>query len=62
VIVVGPAALVSPNARSVPMILTRRSFKRRKDNNFQNNGWLYGQDGDGVPSVTPKRVAENAAA
>ena len=37
-------------------------FKSRKDNNFQYNDWLYGQDGDGVPSVTAKRVAEKAAA
>src|SRR6476469_6558936 len=26
-------------------------FKSRKDNDFQYNDWLYGQDGDGVPAV-----------
>ena len=28
-------------------------FKSRKDNDFQYNDWLYGQEGDGVPSVKP---------
>ena len=49
---------VSGLARTLRNLL----FKSRKDNNFQYNDWLYGQDGDGVPSVTAKRVAEKAAA
>ncbi|HEX9227180.1 MAG TPA: hypothetical protein VF885_11080 [Arthrobacter sp.] len=28
-----------------------RVVKSRKDNDFQYNDWLYGQDGDGVPAV-----------
>ncbi|MGX9901374.1 hypothetical protein ACW0JT_18555 [Arthrobacter sp. SA17] len=49
---------VSGLARTLRNLL----FKSRKDNNFQYNDWLYGQDGDGVPDVTPKRVSEVAAA
>ncbi|MNR58691.1 3-hydroxybenzoate 6-hydroxylase [compost metagenome] len=49
---------VSGLARTLRNLL----FKSRKDNNFQYNDWLYGQDGDGVPPVAPKRVSEAAAA
>ncbi len=39
-------------------------FKSRKDNDFQYNDWLYGQDGDGVPAARAARtrVAEPVSA
>jgi hypothetical protein len=49
---------VSGLARTLRNLL----FKSRKDNNFQYNDWLYGQDGDGVPAVTPKKVTEKVPA
>ena len=38
---------VSGLARTLRNLL----FKSRKDSDFQYNDWLYGQDGDGVPSA-----------
>ena len=38
---------VSGLARTLRNLL----FKSRKDNDFQYNDWLYGQDGDGVPAA-----------
>lgn len=39
-------------------------FKSRKDNNFQYNDWLYGQDGDGVPAAraADSRLADRISA
>jgi salicylate hydroxylase len=51
---------VSGLARTLRNLL----FKSRKDNNFQYNDWLYGQDGDGVPAAeaAPARLADRVSA
>ncbi|MDQ0756649.1 FAD-dependent oxidoreductase [Arthrobacter sp. B3I4] len=51
---------VSGLARTLRNLL----FKSRKDNDFQYNDWLYGQDGDGVPAVREAQpsIAERVSA
>jgi salicylate hydroxylase len=51
---------VSGLARTLRNLL----FKSRKDNNFQYNDWLYGQDGDGVPAAraADSRLADRISA
>ena len=51
---------VSGLARTLRNLL----FKSRKDNDFQYNDWLYGQEGDGVPAVeaAPARLADRISA
>jgi salicylate hydroxylase len=37
-------------------------FKSRKDGDYQYNDWLYGQDGDGVPSAAAPAAREKVSA
>jgi salicylate hydroxylase len=49
---------VSGLARTLRNLL----FKSRKDGDYQYNDWLYGQDGDGVPSAAAPAAREQVSA